>query len=155
MKPTMTLTITLPTATAKALAGFAPFAPERRYGRGGTLTDVVLRDRNGRPFCGGFTSVPDATWIAEVLNATDTAWTAEAGGIPTSASTGDRGDQPMYLIQRSDGAFVRPPGMPGSYTFDLRLARTFYTREDAERECCGNERVVRVDEVLTRPERRT
>lgn len=54
----------------------------------------------------------------------------------------------MYVIQRQDdGKFVAPPG-EHSYTSDLRKAITFREREHAERECCGNERVVSVDSLL-------
>ena len=56
----------------------------------------------------------------------------------------------MYVIRRhEDGAFVAPPGQRSSYTTKLQEARVFQTREAAQRECCGNESVVRVDECLT------
>jgi hypothetical protein len=59
----------------------------------------------------------------------------------------------MYVIRRDDGAFVAPPGQRSSYTRDLTRARTFQTREAAERERCPeNERVVHTDDVLPRPE---
>jgi len=55
----------------------------------------------------------------------------------------------MYVIVRNDGAFVAPPGRPSSYTNKLQHARTFATREAAERECCpGNERVVEISQVM-------
>lgn len=57
----------------------------------------------------------------------------------------------MFVIIRSDGAYVAPPGRPSSYTNKLQNARVFATREAAERECCpGNERVVEVSRCLGR-----
>jgi hypothetical protein len=54
-----------------------------------------------------------------------------------------------FVIVRNDGKFVTPPGSAGSYTVFLQLARTFPTREAAERELCPeNERVVPVEECL-------
>lgn len=58
----------------------------------------------------------------------------------------------MYVIQRTDGAYVAMPGIPSSYTRLLQDARTFATREQAERERCpGNESIVRVDQVMHSP----
>lgn len=55
----------------------------------------------------------------------------------------------MYVIQRTDGAFVARQGSRSSYTRNLQHARPFATREGAERECCpGNERVRHVDSVI-------
>jgi hypothetical protein len=57
----------------------------------------------------------------------------------------------MYLIRRNDGAYVAQPGSNSSYTRTLENARTFATREAAERERCpGNEYVVSLDEVMHR-----
>lgn len=53
-----------------------------------------------------------------------------------------------YIIQRDDGAFVSPPGSERSYTAHLQFARTFPTREAAERECCANERVRPLEECV-------
>ena len=54
-----------------------------------------------------------------------------------------------YVIKRSDGAYAAPPGQRSSYTPYLQRARTWFTREAAEDECCpGNERVASVDEEL-------
>ena len=39
-----------------------------------------------------------------------------------------------YVIQRTDGAFVAPAGNRSSYTRELQHARTWGTREAAERE---------------------
>lgn len=58
----------------------------------------------------------------------------------------------MYVIVRSDGAYVAPPGERSSYTRSLERARKFATAEQAERERCpGNERVAPVAEFLGRP----
>lgn len=47
-----------------------------------------------------------------------------------------------YVIRRNeDGAYVTPPGSQHSYTKDLRKARLFNTREEAERDKCGNETI--------------
>lgn len=54
-----------------------------------------------------------------------------------------------YVIRKSDGMFVAPPGQRGSYTPLLQKAWTFYTRETAEaNRCPGNERVLSVDQVM-------
>lgn len=56
----------------------------------------------------------------------------------------------MYvLIRTSDGAYVAPAGQPASYTRALQLAQTYATREQAERQACGNERAVTVSECFT------
>lgn len=48
----------------------------------------------------------------------------------------------MFVIVRSDGAFVAPSGSPSSYTWDFLKARRYPTREAAERDRCpGNETV--------------
>ena len=55
----------------------------------------------------------------------------------------------MYVIQRNDGAFVSKSGSASSYTNKLQDARTWETRESAERELCpGNERIVSTDEIF-------
>ena len=58
----------------------------------------------------------------------------------------------LYILMRTDGAYVARPGLPASYTPKLQEARTFATREAAERERCpGNERVVSLDQAMRRP----
>jgi len=58
----------------------------------------------------------------------------------------------MFVLQRTDGAFVAPPGLPSSYTRNLQDARTFPTREAAERDRCpGNETIVPVANLLRSP----
>lgn len=55
----------------------------------------------------------------------------------------------MYVIQNCDDAkFVARPGSQHSYTNRLQDARVFQTRDDAERERCGNETIVLVDNLL-------
>lgn len=58
----------------------------------------------------------------------------------------------MYVIQCvGDGAFVADSGLQtGSYTNKLQNARAWLTREQAERDCCGNERVIPVDDLFRR-----
>lgn len=57
----------------------------------------------------------------------------------------------FYVIQREDGAYVAPPGQAHSYTRQLQNARTFDNREAAEREKCGNERIVPLEEAVQKP----
>lgn len=58
----------------------------------------------------------------------------------------------LYVLMRvPDGAYVAPPGSVSSYTKSFASARTFETKDAAEREACGNERAVRVTEILQRP----
>ncbi len=54
-----------------------------------------------------------------------------------------------WVLRRTDGAFVSPPGRASSYTRDLTRARIFGTEEQADRErCVENERAVRVEDCL-------
>ena len=56
----------------------------------------------------------------------------------------------LFVIQRNeDGKLVTPAGAEHSYTRDLREARTFTTYDAAKRECCGNERPVPVESLLS------
>jgi hypothetical protein len=54
-----------------------------------------------------------------------------------------------YVLQRhEDGAFVAPRGSPASYTQDLRKARKYTTKEEAEKDrCVGNESVLTVEQA--------
>lgn len=55
-----------------------------------------------------------------------------------------------YVLQRrEDGAFVAPGGRKSSYTKDLREALKFYDRREADRNACGNERVLTLEEAAT------
>ena len=56
-----------------------------------------------------------------------------------------------YLLKRTDrcGGFVAKSGRPSSYTNNLRNARKFDTREEAEaNRCVGNEIVLDLEHVL-------
>jgi len=48
----------------------------------------------------------------------------------------------MFYIMKGN-LYVAPSGSAARYTPYQQHARIFNTREEAERECCGNERVVR------------
>lgn len=54
----------------------------------------------------------------------------------------------FWVIQKTAGTggrrFVAPPGREKSYTRNVLHARRFHSREEAEREKCGNEAVVEV-----------
>ena len=55
----------------------------------------------------------------------------------------------MYVIMRTDGAYVARSGSASSYTRALQNARTWPTREAAKRELCpGNERIVAVSDIM-------
>lgn len=59
-----------------------------------------------------------------------------------------------YVIQNKDtGSYVAWPGSAKSCTKDILSARRFPTREAAEGDCCGNERVVGLDSRLDRDRR--
>lgn len=61
----------------------------------------------------------------------------------------------LYILQRTDqgGGYVALPGSRASYTHRLEEARTWNTREEANRERCpGNEVVRSVTELLPRPQ---
>lgn len=55
----------------------------------------------------------------------------------------------MWVLVRNDGAYVARPGAPGSYTRNIRDARKFSTKSEAElNRCPMNERVAHLlDEV--------
>lgn len=56
----------------------------------------------------------------------------------------------MYVIQNTEtGRYVTCPGSERSYTTKLQEARTFPTRESAKRDCCENERIVSIKDVVT------
>lgn len=58
-----------------------------------------------------------------------------------------------YVLERTDqgGGFVTRPGSRGSYTRDLRFARVFATRAEADaNRCPGNECIREVSEVVGR-----
>jgi len=53
----------------------------------------------------------------------------------------------MYVIIRGD-EYVCPPGQEKSYTKKLQEAMCWEDRSKAKVECCENERVVSVREIL-------
>jgi hypothetical protein len=56
-----------------------------------------------------------------------------------------------YVIRRIDqgGGYVAKPGSGPSYTSDLRLARKYQTRQEAETDrCVGNEVIVDLEQLL-------
>jgi hypothetical protein len=56
-----------------------------------------------------------------------------------------------YVIQRTDrenDKYVALAGQTSSYVSKLQDARVFATREEADRECCGNERVLSLEEAM-------
>jgi hypothetical protein len=56
---------------------------------------------------------------------------------------------PMFVIwNTTQRAYVAPAGGATSYTRRIEAARKWPTREAADRECCGDERVRDACEVL-------
>lgn len=54
-----------------------------------------------------------------------------------------------FLVKRKDdGRYVSGPGVVYSYTSDIKRARIFKSKEEAERDCCGNETVVDILDEL-------
>lgn len=59
----------------------------------------------------------------------------------------------LYVIRNLDTQkFVAQAGEESSYTAKLQDARTFSDRAAASRHACGNERVLRVSEVMHQPD---
>lgn len=55
----------------------------------------------------------------------------------------------MYVLQREeDGLYCVPPGAPRSYTERLQNAQVFDSREEAEENRCGNERILHVEQAM-------
>jgi hypothetical protein len=61
----------------------------------------------------------------------------------------------MYVIQNTEtGRYVTPSGSAASYTSKLQCARTFATKEQADRERCpGNETVLPLEQAVNHPGR--
>lgn len=54
-----------------------------------------------------------------------------------------------YVIRRTDGKFVAPPGMDKTYTDKLQYAQVFHTYVTAEAERCPeNEQVLRLEQAM-------
>lgn len=58
----------------------------------------------------------------------------------------------MYVLIRTTGKqlYVAPEGQKHSYTNKLERARKFSTKEEAERNKCGNERAESVYNIINR-----
>lgn len=55
----------------------------------------------------------------------------------------------MYVLRNVDnGKYVAPSGSTNSYTERLQNARVFPTREAAQADACGNDRVVAVRDAF-------
>ena len=54
----------------------------------------------------------------------------------------------MFVIVRQDGKFVALAGAKQSYTRALNRARIFQTEAAARADCCGNERVRNVRDIV-------
>lgn len=52
--------------------------------------------------------------------------------------------------QRRGRKYVAPKGSSSAYTGDILNARVFRSASDAKAECCGNERVAAVSDLLQR-----
>lgn len=54
-----------------------------------------------------------------------------------------------HVIKSNEtGKYVARSGSERSYTRRLEEARIFKSREEAKAECCGNERIIRLDRLL-------
>jgi hypothetical protein len=53
-----------------------------------------------------------------------------------------------FIIKNSNGKYVAYPGLSSSYTRHVLQARRFATRQDAQRECCGDEWVMNIDDLF-------
>lgn len=55
----------------------------------------------------------------------------------------------MYLLKRiEDGRFVAKGGREASYTRNIEAVKIFTTREAAEKERCGNEVIVPLEDLM-------
>lgn len=53
----------------------------------------------------------------------------------------------MFVIKRiKDGKWAARRGMHHAYTYDFRAVRVFSTRDEAERNACGNKVVEEIQE---------
>lgn len=57
----------------------------------------------------------------------------------------------FVLIRNEDEKFVAPAGQEHSYTKDLTKAQIFRTRDSANANKCGNDRIVPLASLLTEP----
>lgn len=54
----------------------------------------------------------------------------------------------MWIIRNSNGRYVAKAGSSTSFTTDPLRARRFTSKSEAERHCCGNERLVTLRELI-------
>ncbi len=55
----------------------------------------------------------------------------------------------MFVVQNTEtGAYVSRSGSAHSYTRGLETARVWQSEPEARRDCCGNERVIRVTDLV-------
>lgn len=52
----------------------------------------------------------------------------------------------MYIIKKGN-YYVANPGSKNSYTNKIEKARKFRTKEEAEKDKCGNEIIVRIQDL--------
>ena len=57
----------------------------------------------------------------------------------------------MFVIRRKENEFVTAAGSKHSYTKFLQCARVWKTREEAEKERCGNETILDFWSVMGTP----
>lgn len=55
-----------------------------------------------------------------------------------------------YVIMRRDQEYVARSGAKSSYTHKFQEARVWRTREAAQSECCGDEAVLAITDILGR-----
>ena len=54
-----------------------------------------------------------------------------------------------YVIKKGN-KFVARPGRKNAYTNTLTCARVFETKEQAEKDCCGNEIIVKITDCINK-----
>ena len=52
-----------------------------------------------------------------------------------------------YVIKNSNGMYVSAPGREHSFCKKLKHCSVFDSRQDANRECCGNEHTVNIHDI--------
>jgi hypothetical protein len=53
----------------------------------------------------------------------------------------------MYLLRREDGKYVARGGLEQSYTKDIDKVRIYQSMAGAEKDRCGNENIVPIEEL--------
>lgn len=54
----------------------------------------------------------------------------------------------MYIILNSNGKWVARPGQHSAFTTNPLYAQKFKTLEEAQKNCCGNERPVNFERII-------